>query len=542
MAVGNDSAVKTSPDGLTWTTQTTAPVGAISSDVYKSGFYILVAAGGSNSIYKSSDGVSWTLIKAGAPAGRRIKVINNRFFLYGDGPTISTSADAITWTTSDLPINTFFGFSWDQPALAFGSSRYVTSACVDCVDEDEGHIDAWESSDGLVWTEVVDSTTGFWPMQEIVFASGKFVSIPFPGDFHNIATSPDGVNWTEIAPATEPSPYAALIYNSGFRAFTLTGHIVSSVNGTPGTWTTLATADVATRINRVAANSTRYVAVGVGGQILRTTDLRTWSERIPDGSYSPTGAAFGSGKLVLAGEQTFYVSSDTGATFARVDTAVGGLGPVRFFNGAFFAPANAADGSSGALLRSTDGTNWTTVLSAASPVNDVAFGNNRYVATPHWVSTNGVSWTMTSFVFSPNPDPGPVVFGNGIFLAAGEGQTYRSTDGASWTVGSSVGEGQNALAFGQGQFALLSFASIFTSYDGQVWNRRQTYDFAFRPNIAFVNGRFLATQDRNVVLTSENGITWKPCPTDSINAFRAVAFGNATFFIAATSRTVLTGS
>jgi hypothetical protein len=103
----------------------------------------------------------------------------------------------------------------------------------------------------------------------------------------------------------------------------------------------------------------------------------------------------------------------------------------------------------------------------------------------------------------------------------------------------------NALAFGLGQFALVSFGSIFTSYDGRVWNRRLVYDdffFANLPNVAFVNGRFLATQDRNVVLTSENGITWAPCPTDSVNAFRAVAFGNATYFMAATSRTVLTGS
>jgi hypothetical protein len=538
MAVGNDSAVKTSPDGLTWTTQTSAPVGAISADTYRSGFFILVSStGGSNSIYKSSDGVSWTLINASAPEGRRLRVINNKFFLFGGGPTISTSADAVTWTTSDLPINTFFGFSWDQPALAFGNGHYVTNACVDCSDEDEGHIASWSSPDGVVWTE--DETGSFWPMEDIVFQGGTFVSIPFPGTFNNIAFSTDGLDWTEIAPPTEPSPYAALIYNSGFRAFTQTGHILSSVNGRD--WTTLATADVATQITRAAANSTRYVAVGVGGQILRTTDLRTWSERVPDNSYEPTGTAFGGGKLVLAGQHTFYVSSDNGATFTKVDIAASKvLGAVRFFNGAFFAPANAADGSSGALLRSTDGANWTTVLSAASPINDVAFGNGRYVATPHWVSTNGTTWTMTSAVFLPGLDPGPVVFGNGTFLAESSGQSYRSTDGSNWTVGTAISEGNNALAFGLGQFAMVTFGSVFTSYDGQVWNRRQTYDFAALPNVAFVNGRFFATEDRNVVLTSENGITWKPCPTDSINAFRAVTFGNATYFMAATSRTVLT--
>src|SRR5262249_37847908 len=223
-----------------------------------------------NSIYKSSDGVSWTLINGNAPVGARLRVVNNKFFLFGAGPTISTSADAVTWTTSDLPIGTFFGFSWDQPALAFGNSRYVTNACVDCADEDEGHVAEWSSTDGVVWTE---QSGNFWPMEDIIFQGGTFVSIPFPGTFNNIAFSTTGLDWTEIAPPTDPSPYAAVIYNIGFKAFTETGHIASSVNGRD--WTTLATADVATRITRVAANSMRYVAVGVGGQILRTTDLQT---------------------------------------------------------------------------------------------------------------------------------------------------------------------------------------------------------------------------------------------------------------------------
>ena len=70
---------------------------------------------------------------------------------------------------------------------------------------------------------------------------------------------------------------------------------------------------------------------------------------------------------------------------------------------AFFASTSLiAVGGALTLLRSTDGTTWTSVLSAASSVNDVAFGNGRYVATPHWTSTNGTTWTNARSITGGN--------------------------------------------------------------------------------------------------------------------------------------------
>jgi hypothetical protein len=97
---GSVLAIRTSPDGGTWTTRT-VPTGALGTYfnflTYQNSLFIAVTDGGS--ICTSADGVTWTLTVATSPANGQV-IYNSTlgfYVVFGDGNTSWYSADLITW-------------------------------------------------------------------------------------------------------------------------------------------------------------------------------------------------------------------------------------------------------------------------------------------------------------------------------------------------------------------------------------------------------------------------------------------------------------
>ena len=256
------------------------------------------------------------------------------------------------------------------------------------------------SSDGLAWTPRpaitwLSTTPSPLPDLNAITYGGTYVTV---GTVGVILSSSDAVNWTQQTNAT-PDLYAVTNNGAGkYVAAGLSGTIINSSNGVNWTSATYIPSSTPT-LYGVAYGNGRYVAVGAGGTVL-TSDAygTTWATAIAASSPLPTydlkGVAYGSG--------------------------VGTSGPGTNTTGTFVAV-----GVNGTMVTSTDGgLTWgvptTSPIPAGTQINAVTYGS-QFVAVADdgsiYNSTDGVNWTQ---VVSPNSThPYAVVHGLYDYSAVG---------------------------------------------------------------------------------------------------------------------------
>ena len=154
-----------------------------------------------------------------------------------------------------------------------------------------------------------------------------------------------------------------------------------------------------------------------------------------------------------------------------------------------------AVGTGGAVLTSTDGTNWATRprIDERPDFQHVAFGNACFVA----ITTDAIS--------------------------------YTSDDGIAWTRRSVAG-GSAGLAYGNGIFLSYSSDGQFsTSNDGIAWVARPT-GIGLRASSAVYDGtRFIVATDTDVYLTTVNGSSWTTGNFGAAGKVRRIIYGNGRY-------------
>jgi hypothetical protein len=199
----------------------------------------------------------------------------------------------------------------------------------------------------------------------------------------------------------------------------------------------------------------------------------------------------------------------------------------------------------------TDSPFSTSNIPGTSTINDIAYGNGRFVAVGNVgkiaYSDDGISWTGVSvgnnaFFSYING----IAYGNGKFVAVGQsGRTAYSTDGISWTEVSVSNFSYEVycIAFGDGKFVIGGHSSkMATSSDGITWTAVEVSDiFGDSLNdsirvIAYGNGRFVAEGfDYNYthkMATSTDGISWTAVtnlPFSGTGFIEDIAFGDGKF-------------
>lgn len=198
--------IMTSPDGYTWTTQTT-PSAILNGICWSPELGIFVAVGGSSTqsqIYYSSDGVTWT---SSTVAGLTIALTNvcwspqlSRFVAVANNGVstnrIIYSSNGIDWTYStSLTSIAWTGVTW-SPQLG----RFV------CVGP-AGSTRLAYSDDGITWTAANNTGMAVSSWSKVCWSPelGIYCTVASTSTLASqaIATSPDGVNWTlRTAPNT----------------------------------------------------------------------------------------------------------------------------------------------------------------------------------------------------------------------------------------------------------------------------------------------------------------------------------------------------
>lgn len=184
VVVGESGAIVTSPDGTNWTARTSPTNVLFRGVAYGNGVYV---ACGSNSIVRSTNGTTWSLVAVtnislqgvgygmdfvnmgdtnGVPAEYPL------FVVVGEGGTILTSSDGVSWTPR------FSGITQYLSDVIYGNGYYVAV----------GNQRILRSSDGLAWSFATNNVYFY----RAAYCSGVFKAAGANG---SIWTSGDGLNW-----------------------------------------------------------------------------------------------------------------------------------------------------------------------------------------------------------------------------------------------------------------------------------------------------------------------------------------------------------
>ncbi len=215
---------------------------------------------------------------------------NDRFVAVGEGGTVLTSTNGLTWVRSET------GQTGTTYTMVFGGGLFVgLGACHHgaCWRPDLGpRPHALVSPDGISWTNVfIDRQLG-----SPAYGNGVFVA----AGGERILTSPDGLAWTERLQTPGASSIAF-----GNNRFVATGYsfesprvfrsfVMSSTDGI--SWTNPMPLPEVTAVWSIVFANGSFTAVGGGGEdpfspasslILRSADGSNWSVSEPRGLFVP---------------------------------------------------------------------------------------------------------------------------------------------------------------------------------------------------------------------------------------------------------------
>lgn len=120
-----------------------------------------------------------------------------------------------------------------------------------------------------------------------------------------------------------------------------------------------------------------------------------------------------------------------------------------------------------------------------------------------------------------------IAYGNGTFFAPTDYRGFISTGQNLWTLNNVTGPGK-LVAFGKGVFVSPWGGHFATSTDATNWTAAGS--IAINPNaITFAMGMFVTVGNSGVILTSPDGVNWRPRNSGVTNNLQAVAFAGSSF-------------
>ena len=158
------------------------------------------APGASNGVYSSTDGITWTTVRAdGAANGftardrHAMASYDGKLWVVGGAASVWSSTDGAIWTqTTATP-------GWDASRVGPACTVYDGKLWMSCGNETSGDKkDVWHTTDGITWTQATSSIhADFTPRYNVTFFSrGGRLYVGHGTGPKDLWTSTDGVTWT----------------------------------------------------------------------------------------------------------------------------------------------------------------------------------------------------------------------------------------------------------------------------------------------------------------------------------------------------------
>lgn len=479
-SVWRNSTLYRSSDGLSWSAVPVSPVAtdrfAITDLLHAADSFVLTNAAYQSpaGVWTSTDGIAWTGLTQLAASHYSITHGNGLFVAGASGGGISRSTDAVNWTTAQFPFVVHY-LTNGQP----GSSWPVYSEA-----------------------------------REVVFSNGKFVALA-EGHFGYplLAESADGVTWTSVTGGDADFGRAAA------KNLRQVGNDTYLLGQNGNLWRTTLWQTGHVRLlpldawdwRAVAASATRVVVAGEGGHLAWSDDATAFhSLLLPD--------AAGVEDLTWVPELALFLAAGGDESTGRVWSSANGADWTSHTLAGFGGRATgvAWDGAQllvcgpgGRLAASTDGIQWTARESGTTEsLTAIEWGSGHFVATGSGGivihSADGIAWTTHAL----GPDTVTyrgLVHGNGLWIVPDGYELHLTTDLVNWWTAPGQAYEPNPL-FAFGEFITTNQRYILGSSDGGHW---QTYvdglsaATSYTPAGGYVRGTRFG--DR-VVFVGKNGL------------------------------------
>jgi len=293
------------------------------------------------------------------------------------------------------------------------------------------------------------------------------------------------------------------------RSNTLTATFGVRIDGSGTAWHTRPSGTTV-QLNRVAAGSGGWWAVGYGGTILRSADGLDWSSCDSGTSATLWGAAWSGSVHLAVGEGGAVCTSPDGVNW---NAAVYSAAPADFYAVAWSGSVFVVVGDIGAsgptqVLTSSDGVAWDSwpVTADVRELRAVTWADTRFVAlgstgndsTVVASSPDGRTWSLDARLEPIYPRD--VCWSGSRFVAAGaSGSLPASIDGVTWNVVDSGSPAMTGVAWSGSHFVAVG-VGISGSTDGAVWVQRS--DEQLLRSVVWAGDRYIAVGAAGTIMTS----------------------------------------
>jgi hypothetical protein len=493
IAVGDNAIAYSADEGETWLDGVGYPRIPYKAVIYGNGLFIAMGTG--RQFASSADGVNWTLRDLPTSLDIGSLAFGNGTFAAAGPSGGFSSSDGISWSSvsqyaSKVAFaNGTFIFYVKNLLTPPNLSGYVLWMILDCVSTGTGFVcsTAWEktgvppgycnytSLDGQLWSISSPSDgSRFVALSPLYVIRGTVVGysslggnlfgvLDFPQSSYDVPPTGNGFyaasdqtvicvgnnaiwrgpelgSWKRVAAPTEIPIVSGSAKGSLFVGIgntnsggTLVPRIIIATNGLPSTIQINAPGGSGA-LSAVRYADGKFVAVGQGGTVIRSSDGTNWTRRLSNTTSDLYDLVFRNGSWVAVGDAGKIVTSSDTSVFSLRSSGT----EVPIFGITYGANQFVAVGKDGLILNSANGTDWSANgTDEARDLYSVAYGNNRFIAVGTngivHVSTNAVQWQATTI---PNVTAfRRVTFGNGYFVAltSTNNMLFASKDGFNWS-------------------------------------------------------------------------------------------------------------
>lgn len=469
------------------------------SITYGNGLFVEVGQDGA--ILTSKDGVTWTAQESNSKAHLYHILWNDNLFLAtGTSGEILTSPDGISWTRQPRFSNSDIYFN----AIAWNGTVFVAMT--------NYFGGLYTSADGITWTfQKRFYTKEYQHFDEIIWDGKQFLALADEPSGTFLYSSKDGMDWTRLACEGIKGILDANSIGYNGKTYVITGKSETKVYVSENLKSFKPVKVNGFYLTRVRTFGKRFIIVGDNhqltpnekwqtGNILTSTDGYKWTaipnttkNRVSDVSYNGSVYAATTHSVAMVGNESYnsvLISTDalkwkeqilgTQETFTAVAT-----------NGSVLIAANIK----GFVMRSTDGVKWTRVTVDAEPIGKVIWDGNRFIVAGIGIFTSpdGLKWTKTAPTYITtkiSKDSKSMLFDKGRLTGRISDMHYN---------------GKQYIAVGE-------WGLIMTSPNLKTWTLKKSNTVKWIESVAYDGKRYVANANDMFakLLISTDGTTWKP--------------------------------
>ncbi len=525
---GTGNRVMTSPDGITWTSRTSAADNTWTGVTYANGLFVAVASSGTGNRVMTSSIVDFT-----SPSNNLIRLsfttpsstyLSRILVLQSTNQIGDIPKDGTTYATGTLlgssVVACSFAVATSTPYSCDTSSYYTYNAV-------PYYFKIYAQDTNGNYSDAVVTKASTTPGRAIILGTGIDASS------------------TTLLPGASATTSNSFVLKTDYQTDRIQSLTVTFASSTATTTSLVEITDsTGTFVYGSTSTPSDDIVVIPVTNLIATTASTTYKIRITPKSHTSMPApSVGTTSLLttyISDLVATYATNKLGSYTAATTVTIDNLSPKKI---------------------DQVGIDWKTRSSASnSGWSSVTYGNGLFVAVAStgnvMTSSNGITWTSRTAASSNSWRS--VTYGNGLFVAvaySGTGnRVMTSPDGITWTSRTSAADnGWYGVTYGNGLFVAVACGvdstscnytagnRVMTSPDGITWTiRTSAADGNQWYSVTYGNGLFVAVAwagTSNRVMTSPDGITWTIRTMAADNVWSSVTYGNGLFVAVAYSGT-----